>query len=327
MSEYTEVEQHFLQQLAELGWQVIDQGSDIPSDPAKSLRLNFRQWLLPDVFARAVSALNQGANGNTWLTPMQLQDLQEQILRQSNRTLLEANESIQKLLFKAQVDVNESTGEQDLVVKLIDFANPANNHFLAINQFRIDTSGCVKQCIIPDIVLFVNGIPLVVVECKKGGATCANPMSEAFEQLQRYMNARKATAQQGLREGEPRFFHTNLLLVRSCGLQADYGTIPRGKDAKFPKMDCEPFVANWGHHRIRFEPADGPTRAICKPVYRSGFHLHDSTKGFSHGCIEVEAAFFTRLKRYASSGHAGTNLTLEVKYAHKSTYGGTRVTP
>lgn len=113
----------------------------------------------------------------------------------------------------------------------------------------------------------------------------------------------------------------------TCGLEPSWKiqTIPRGKDAKFPKMDCEPYVANWGHHRIRFEPADGPTRAICKPVHRGGFYLHDSTKGFSHGCIEVETAFFTRLKRYASSGHAGTSLTLEVNYAHKSTYGGTRV--
>ncbi len=57
-----------------------------------------------------------------------------------------------------------------------------------------------KQFIIPDIVLFVNGLPLIVVECKKGGATCANPMPEAFEQLQRYMNQRKATKQQGLKK-------------------------------------------------------------------------------------------------------------------------------
>lgn len=98
------------------------------------------------------------------------------MLRQPNTTLLEANEAIQKLLFKAQVDVNEKTGEYDPVVKLTDFAQPENNHFLAINQFRIDTPGCVKQFIIPDIVLFINGIPFAVVECKKGGPTCANPI-------------------------------------------------------------------------------------------------------------------------------------------------------
>jgi type I restriction enzyme R subunit len=234
MSEYTEVEQPFLQQLAALGWETLDQGAEIPSDPGKSLRLNFRQWLLPEVFAKSVAALNTTAEGKTWLTAKQLQDLQDQILRQPNRTLLEANEAIQKLLFKAQVDVNEATGEQDPVVKLIDFVNPENNHFLAINQFRIDTPGCVKQFIIPDIVLFVNGIPLAVVECKKGGPTCANPMAEAFEQLQRYTNQRKATRQQGLKEGEPRLFHSNMLLIRSSGVEADYGTITSGDEHFYP---------------------------------------------------------------------------------------------
>jgi len=234
MSEYLHVEKPFLEQLAALGWAIIDQGQDIPSDPTKSLRVNFRQWLLPQVFAQAVAALNTSANGKTWLTDKQLQDLQEQILRQPNRTLLEANEAIQKLLFKAQVDVNESTGEQDPMVRLIDFAKPENNHFLAINQFRIDTPGSVKQFIIPDIVLFVNGIPLIVVECKKGGPTCANPMAEAFEQLQRYSNQRKATQQQGLKEGEPRLFHSNMLLIRSTGVEANFGTITSGDEHFYP---------------------------------------------------------------------------------------------
>lgn len=234
MSEYTEVEQPFLQQLAGLNWISIDQGQEIPSDPTKSLRHNFRQWLLPEVFAQAVSAINTTATGVEWLTKKQLQDLHDQILRQPNRTLLEANETIQKLLFKTQVDVNDITGEHDPVVKLIDFANPENNTFHAINQFRIETAGCVKQFIIPDIVLFVNGIPLIVVECKKGGPTCANPMSEAFEQLQRYTNQRKATHQQGLKEGEPRLFHTSMMLIRSSGVEADYGTITSGEEHYFP---------------------------------------------------------------------------------------------
>ncbi|MGS0759427.1 type I restriction endonuclease, partial [Roseateles sp. GG27B] len=70
-------------------------------------------------------------------------------------------------------------------------------------QFRIDTPGCVRAFIIPDIVLFVNGIPLCVVECKKGSQTCANPMQEAFVQLQRYMGRREDTQAAGLKEGEP----------------------------------------------------------------------------------------------------------------------------
>lgn len=128
MSEYTEVEQPFLQQLASLGWTIIDQVREIPQDPGKSLRRTFRQWLLPDVFSGAVSAINTTA-GDLWLTEKQLHDLHDQILRQPGRTLLEANEAVQQLLFKAQVDCNEVTGEQDPVVRLIDFANPENNQF------------------------------------------------------------------------------------------------------------------------------------------------------------------------------------------------------
>ncbi|MGU7816983.1 type I restriction endonuclease subunit R [Burkholderia sp. AW49-1] len=230
MSEYTEVERPFLQQLAELGWTVIDQGTGVPQDAALSLRGNFRQWLLTEVFDRAVRAINRTDDGKEWLTDRQLEELRSQLLRHPNRTLLEANEVVQAMLFKAQADVNELTGEADPVVRLIDFHNPSNNQFHVINQFRIDTPGCVKAFIIPDIVLFVNGIPLVVVECKKGSETCANPMQEAFVQLQRYMRRRMETEASGLKEGEPRLFYSSLMLVRSCGLEADYGTITSGEE-------------------------------------------------------------------------------------------------
>ena len=226
MSEYLHVEKPFLDQLSALGWTAIDQGQGfIPSDPSVSLRDGFREWILPRVFREAVRSINLTPDGKPWLTDRQLDDLRDQILRQPNRTLLEANEAAQALFLKAQVDCNEVTGEADPVVKLIDFGHPERNQFHAINQFRIDTPGCVKTCIIPDIVLFVNGIPLVVVEAKIGDANTANPMHAAFEQLLRYRNGSPETAKAGLREGEPRLFHTNLLLVRTCGEKAEFGTI------------------------------------------------------------------------------------------------------
>jgi type I restriction enzyme R subunit len=235
MSEYLHVEKPFLDQLAGLGWTIVDQGCGmIPSDPAASLRENFREWLLPQVFRDAVRAINP------WLTDKQLEDLRSQILRQPNRTLLESNEEIQKLIFKAQVDVNEKTGEADPVVKLIDFQHPEKNTFHAINQFRIDTPGCVKDFIIPDIVLFVNGIPLVVVENKIGDANTANPMHAAFEQLLRYRNGREETTAAGLREGEPRLFHSNLLVITTCGEKAAYGSITAGYEHFHPWKDIWP---------------------------------------------------------------------------------------
>lgn len=235
MSEYLHVEKPFLDQLSVLGWKVVDQGCGmIPSDPTASLRDNFREWLLPKVFRDAVRMVNP------WLTDRQLEDLRSQILRQPNRTLLESNETIQKLFFKAQVDVNEVTGESDPVVKLIDFEHPEKNIFHAINQFRIDTPGCVKNFIIPDIVLFVNGIPLVVVEAKIGDANTANPMHAAFEQLLRYRNGRDETKVAGLREGEPRLFHTNLLMITTCGEKAAYGSITSGYEHFYPWKDIWP---------------------------------------------------------------------------------------
>jgi type I restriction enzyme, R subunit len=226
MSEYLHVEKPFLDQLGTLGWQVIDQGQGfIPSDPSKSIRNGFREWILPEVFRDSIRSINLAPDGKQWLTDRQLDDLRDQILRQPNLTLLEANEAVQKLFFKAQVDINELTGESDPVVKLIDFAHPERNQFHAVNQFRVDTPGCVKKFIIPDIVLFVNGLPLVVIEAKIGDSNTANPMHAAYEQLLRYRNGRPETSKAGLREGESRLFYSNVLLVRTCGEKAEFGTI------------------------------------------------------------------------------------------------------
>jgi type I restriction enzyme, R subunit len=231
LSEYLHVEKPFLDQLASLGWTVIDHGYGlIPSDPTISLRGSFREWLLPEVFRTSVRSLNLTADGQAWLNDRQLDDLHDQIIRQPTHTLLEANEAVQALYLKAQVDLNDITGEADPVVQLIDFAHRERNVFHVINQFRIDTPGCVKSCIIPDIVLFVNGIPLVMVEAKIGDPNTANPLNAAFEQLLRYRNARPETVAAGLREGEPRLFYSNLLLIRTCGEKAEVGTITSGHE-------------------------------------------------------------------------------------------------
>lgn len=226
MSEYAHVEKPLLTQLAGLGWTVIDQGHQmIPQDPTASLRSSFRDLILPQVFRDSVRALNLLPDGREWLTERQLGGLIDDIFRQPGKGVLDANEAVQALLFKAQVDRNELTGEKDPTVRLIDFANPERNNLHAINQFRVDTPGCVKGFVIPDVVLFVNGLPLVVIEAKIGDANTANPMYEAFVQLQRYRDARPETGRAGLREGEPKLFYPNLALIRTCGEAAEFGTI------------------------------------------------------------------------------------------------------
>lgn len=79
-----------------------------------------------------------------------------------------------------------------------------------------------------------------------------------------------------------------------CNLQPAWGiqTIPRGAAAGH----CEPYWANWGVNRARMEPADNKTKNQCSPIMRGGFYLHDSVKGFSHGCIEVDTIIFSKLR-------------------------------
>ena len=225
MSEYRFVEKPFLDQLDALGWDVIDQGEGIPKDPAVSHRSDFREIVLKDIFKLSVHRMNTTDDGQEWLNDKQLDDLFEELTYQSGKTLLEANMDVLQRLFKSTVDMNEVTGEEYPVVKLIDFQNWENNHFLAINQFRIDTPGRVKDHIRPDIVLFVNGLPLVVVECKDANAYTSDPMAEGVKQLRRYSDQREETIAAGLKEGEERLFHFNQLMISTTGEEARFGSI------------------------------------------------------------------------------------------------------
>lgn len=113
--------------------------------------------------------------------------------------------------------------------------------------------------------------------------------------------------------------------TNTCSLTPAWGfqTIRRGEAAE----NCESYWANWGYHRIRIEPADVATRNSCikEGHHRSGFYLHDSIKGYSHGCIETEGTFFTMLRKFMSEQTRKKRLYLKVKYTGDSTYGGTKV--
>jgi hypothetical protein len=101
--------------------------------------------------------------------------------------------------------------------------------------------------------------------------------------------------------------------------------IPRGADAG----DCEKYWANWGTNRVGMVAADATTAKRCSPR-RSGFYIHDSTKGYSHGCIEVEPRFFSVLRalvktRLEHQRGRVERLLLQVSYSPgPSTNGGTK---
>ncbi len=176
-----------------MNWQVYEQGTGIPKDPTQSLRTSFREVLLKDEFIKSVNTINHLDNGQPWLTDNQLESLYDDFTNFNTTNLLEANENFIERLYKWQVDVNELTGEQFPVIKIIDFDNWQANSLIAMNQYRIDTPGGVKDFIIPDVVLFVNGLPLVVIECKDVNSFTSDAMSEGITQLRRYADLREDT--------------------------------------------------------------------------------------------------------------------------------------
>src|SRR5690349_24534746 len=127
--------------------------------------------------------------------------------------LMEINQSATELLLKGTV-VDGLPGWDNgrpQPVKFIDFENTFNNDFLVINQFKVElTSG--RGHVIPDAVLFVNGIPVVVAEFKSPGIE--SPMREAINQLLRYSNQRREIfpTLYSENEGVERLFHTTQLL-------------------------------------------------------------------------------------------------------------------
>ncbi|MCX5805124.1 MAG: HsdR family type I site-specific deoxyribonuclease [Proteobacteria bacterium] len=222
MAEYINVEKPFLDKLRQLEWTVIDQGLGVPQEPEKSLRENFKQVLLPKVFKESIKAINKTADNREWLTDTQLDEILFEIQHFAGKSLHEANKEIHRLLLKGtSVSHNELTGEQDPTVRLVDFKNYGSNSFIAINQFRLLTPGASREGIIPDIVLFLNGLPVVVVEAKD--FEVAEPLSEAYLQITRYANTRDDDY--GFKEGEEKLFHYNIFSIITRGKEARVGTI------------------------------------------------------------------------------------------------------
>lgn len=119
---------------------------------------------------------------------------------------------------------NRKTGQKSDTVRFIDFSDikegdktKRKNRYLAISQFKVRVPGTEKH-IIPDIVLFINGIPVVVIECKS--PSIADSMGEAVIQLLRYQNRRGETT-----EGNPKLFYYNQFMVATNRQSATYSTI------------------------------------------------------------------------------------------------------
>ena len=133
------------------------------------------------------------------------------MLRNTSGTLYEANKAIYKMLCDGFIFNREDRTQKDIFIELIDFENPANNIFKAVNQFEI--VGMNNQMRIPDGIVFVNGIPVVVLEFKSAIKENTTIM-DAYTQLTvRY------------RRDIPEIFKYNAFVVISDGANNKYGSL------------------------------------------------------------------------------------------------------
>ncbi|MCM8805626.1 MAG: HsdR family type I site-specific deoxyribonuclease [Candidatus Omnitrophica bacterium] len=221
------VENPFFAQLQRLGWKIYRQNKDDPEEVKEIITFNsagepvygksvkfresFREVILEEELRNSIKRIN------TWIEDDQINEVVRRITTPQANSLLEANREIHNLLLEnTSVSENRKTGEKSPTVRFIDFRNPENNSFIAISQFKVNIPGTEKH-IIPDIVLFVNGLPLVVVECKS--PTISDPVNESITQLMRYSNRR------GVKEGNEKLFWYNLFMIATSKQVAKYGTI------------------------------------------------------------------------------------------------------
>jgi type I restriction enzyme R subunit len=208
----SEVEQAALEILSELGFEQI-YGPDIAPDGAVPERKSYQDVVLVERLRNALEKINPSIPKDA------IKDAIKRVLRTESQNQVVNNQHFHKMLVDG-VDVEyrkdgRIAGDK---VWLFDFKEPKNNEFLTVNQFTIIEENNNRR---PDIILFVNGLPLVVIELK-------NPADEnatiwtALNQLETY----KAQI--------PSVFRFNEIMIISDGLEARAGTITSNKERFTP---------------------------------------------------------------------------------------------
>jgi len=207
--ELNKVEQPAIDQLVSIGWTYIS-GTDLSPENSTE-RSSEKDVILKDRLTKSIKKIN------TWISDDNLRKITHDILHPSTTTLMEANQSIHETLIKyLSVEQDLGRGKKGQTVKIIDFDTPTNNEFIVTNQFKI--SGATQN-IIPDIILFVNGLPLAVIECKSPYIT--NPIEAGINQLLRYANLRNPIEN----EGADKLFFYNQMMVSTSFTNSHVGTI------------------------------------------------------------------------------------------------------
>ena len=211
LNEREYVEEPFLRQLERLQWKILRAGEEGKGDPAVTFREGFNEVILEKKLREALLKINP------WLAEDQLSPIVREVtIPNVTGGLIENNRYILEKLLEG-TSAEDRRSHRPAPVHFIDFANPEVNEFLAVSQFKVNIPGTEKH-IIPDIVLFVNGLPLGVVECKS--AYLPDPIGEAVEQLMRYQNRRGDS-----KEGNEKLFWYNQLLVGTSRQICRYSSI------------------------------------------------------------------------------------------------------
>lgn len=203
------VEQAALAWLESIGWQVVNGAEIAPGEPDAE-RDNYGQVALE---RRLRDAL---ARNNPKLPSEALEDALRKLIRAEGVELIQQNRALHRLLVDGvTVEYRDVDGAiRGAQARVINFDRPEANDWLAVNQFSVAENKHARR---PDVVLFVNGLPLGVIELKNAAGQNATIWS-AFQQLQTYQAE------------VPSLFATNALLVASDGVEARVGAIGAGRE-------------------------------------------------------------------------------------------------
>ncbi|MCC5848039.1 MAG: type I restriction endonuclease subunit R [Verrucomicrobia bacterium] len=185
-----QLEQHAIQWFQDTGWSYVhgkDIAPDLESDPLSPRerdgvrvpqRIDYREVVLKGRLASAIARLNPG------LPSAAVEEVVQLATKPGEPTLVQNNRAFHRLLLNG-VAIDYSNADGETVhdqARLIDFQNPANNDLLVVNQFTILGS---KQPRRPDLVVFINGLPIAVVELKNPADQNAD-IWKAYDQIQTY---------------------------------------------------------------------------------------------------------------------------------------------
>jgi type I restriction enzyme, R subunit len=208
--ELIKVEQPAIDQLVSIGWTFIP-GLQLSSEHPSKERTSEKEVVLKNRLSSSILKINP------WLSEDNLRKITHDLIHPPVTTLMEANQAIHETLIKyISVEQDLGKGKKGQTVRIIDFDTPSNNDFIISSQFKISGP---NQNIYPDLILFVNGLPLVVIECKSPYTT--TPIEAGINQLLRYANLRNPIEN----EGAEKLFFYNQMMVSTCFNKAHVGTI------------------------------------------------------------------------------------------------------